>query len=153
MDYWRKLAIASNLILLIWFLLDMTGFSIGNSVLVTTAYREDGIFFCIYLIAFLLFIWKYGFWKYILIAWLALWFTTQFYFHWWVTLFGPWEDKMNFFSHTIKLIPSSQIYIPDLYHIVLHLLILVALIFTIVFVRKAEKIPPAVEETGVARER
>lgn len=137
MNNWKTYAIISNLILLIWFFLAMTGLSIGDSVLVTAAYREDGLFFGIYIVALLLFIWKYHVGKYILIGWLAMWFITQFYFHWWFTIFGPWEGKMNYFSDTIKLIPAITVYIPDLYHIILHLFILVALTFTTVFVRKS----------------
>ena len=44
--------------LLIWFFLDMTGLYFGENCLVTTSYKDDGIFFIIYFVIFLIFIFK-----------------------------------------------------------------------------------------------
>ena len=125
------MSLISNSVLLFWFFLDMTGVKLGEVTLVTRAYREDGIFFLIFAVS-IIFFWKWektG--KYILSGWLLLWFITQFISHWYFTIFGPWEEKINFFAETLKLIPTSERYIPDLYHVILHVLILLALILTI----------------------
>lgn len=124
----RKISIAINLFLLIWFSLDMIGVSISTHILVTRSYKDDGIFFFIFLVLFVLFILRDKLWNYILAAWLFMWFLTQFLSHWYYTIFGPAIGKMNYFANTIKLIRSSDVYIPDLYHIILHILILASLI-------------------------
>lgn len=124
----RKISIAINLCLLLWFFLDMIGVSINTHILVTRSYKDDGIFFFIFLVLFVLFILRGKVWNYILASWLFIWFLAQFSSHWYFTMFGPSIGKMNYFADTIKLIPSSDIYIPDLYHIILHILILASLI-------------------------
>ncbi|MCR1899259.1 hypothetical protein NSA47_09700 [Irregularibacter muris] len=131
----KKICFISNLCLLVWFFLDMIGVSIDNGILVTRSYREDGVFFLIFLFLFIGFIFKERLGKYLLSGWLFLWFFTQFLSHWYFTIFGPAQGKMNYFADTIKLIPSSTIYIPDFYHIVLHILILISLINMILYCR------------------
>ena len=37
--------IISQVVLLIWFFLDITGLYFGDKCLVTTSYKDDGIFF------------------------------------------------------------------------------------------------------------
>lgn len=127
----KKLVLIFNCVLLGWFFLDMIGVDFGKSILVTKSYKEDGIFFIIFLIAILWFVKNDKIGKYILSLWLSMWFLAQFFSHWYFTIFGPHAGKIQYFKGTVRLIPSDVIYIPDLYHIVLHLLILVALFFTI----------------------
>lgn len=89
---------------------------------------------------FLLFIFYEKVGKYLLMGWLFMWLLTQFFSHWYYTIFGPSEGKINYFADTIKLIPSSNTYIPDLYHIILHVLILVSLmcvLSNLIFSKKA----------------
>ena len=129
----KKICFVSNFCLLLWFLLDMVGMSINDHILVTRSYREDGIFFVIFLVLFIWYVLKDKIGKYFLAGWLFMWFLTQFLSHWYFTMFGPSQDKMNYFADTIKLIPASNIYIPDLYHIILHILILVSLINMIIY--------------------
>jgi hypothetical protein len=117
----------------------MIGVSLGGDLLVTRSYKEDGIYFIIFALALLSFLLKDRIGKYLLLIWLLIWFVTQFYSHWYVTIFGPWEGKRRFFAHTIKLIPSDNIYIPDLYHIVLHILILLSLGGVIAFLFQKRK--------------
>jgi len=124
----RILCFISNLFLLIWFFLDMIGISIDGKILVTSSYKSDGFFFIIFLAFFILFIFYEKAGKYLLTVWLFMWFLTQFFSHWYFTIFGPPEEKINYFANTIKLIPYTNTYIPDLYHIILHVLILVSLI-------------------------
>lgn len=127
----RNKALISNAILLAWFFLDMVGVGFGNNILVTRSYREDWMFFIIFLIVLLWFMKSDEVGKFVLPIWLLMWFSAQFFSHWYFTIFGPWEGKNKYFEETIKLIPSDILYIPDLYHIVLHLLILASLFFTV----------------------
>ncbi len=129
----KKICFISNLCLLFWFFLDMVGISISGHILVTRSYRDDGIFFLIFLILFIWYISKDKIGKYFLTGWLFMWFSAQFLSHWHFTIFGPAQGKINYFVGTIKLISSSNIYIPDLYHIILHILILISLINMIIY--------------------
>ena len=74
--------------------------------------------------------------KWRLFAVLPLWLVIRFFRHWYYTLFGATEEKLKeynaCFSNTLHIIPASETrLIPDLYHMILHLLILV--ILTIIF--------------------
>ena len=140
MDKNTQKAIIFNIPLLAWFFLDMIGFTVGNSELVSQSYKEDGIFLIVYLIALVSFIFFKGKWKLVLPIWLSIWFLIQMYCHWYFTIFGPWDGMNRYFVNTIKLFPQTERYVPDLYHIVLHILILLALVCTIKYVRKSNKI-------------
>ena len=52
----KNTCIAFQIILLVWFFLDMIGVYFGDKCLVTQSYKEDGLFFLIYLTAIILFI-------------------------------------------------------------------------------------------------
>ncbi len=78
----KKSVIISCFILLIWFFLDMTGLYFEDTYLVTQSFKDDWIFFVIYLVCFLIFIIKEKIGKYLLYAWLLMWFVTQFICHW-----------------------------------------------------------------------
>ena len=84
----KKIVVIFCSILLAWFFLDMTGLYFKNSYLVSQSFKDDWIFMTIYLIVFIFFIIKDKIGKYILDGWLALWFLTQFYFHWFFTITG-----------------------------------------------------------------
>lgn len=127
----KRGCIIANIVLLGWFFLDMAGLHFGELYLVTQSWREDGIFFVIFLISFFLFILKEKVGKYILTIWLGIWLIAQFLSHELFTIIGGGEEKIRYFEGLIKLINSDTIYIPDLYHIVLHVLILIALITTL----------------------
>lgn len=131
----KKVSIIANICLLLWFTLDMTGLYFGDKYLVMRSYADDGIFFVIYAAAFALFLFKDKIGKIILSIWLAMWFVTQFMSHWWFTIFGGGEGKIQYFDGAVKIIESNDIYIPDLYHIVLHILILAAFICTLLYRR------------------
>ena len=118
----------------------MVGVSFDGKFLVTRSWQEDGIFFLLYITSFMWFIFKAKSGKIILTAFLILWFSLQIYFHWCFTIFGPWEGEIRYFSNTIKLFRSDAIYIPDLYHIVLHFLILFALVSMVRYVRFMSKL-------------
>jgi hypothetical protein len=139
----KHICIITNIILLLWFFLDMIGMNIGNKILVSIAYKEDGIFFIIYLAVFICFIVKDSIGKYLLGAWLLLWFVAQFFSHWYFTIIGASEEKLRYFKDTIKLIYNTDRYIPDLYHIILHVLILLALVCLILYWIKSSHISKA----------
>ena len=66
--------------------------------------------------------------KWILLVELTLWLVAQFFSHEYFTIFGVSDRKLKgyneCFEGTVKLFPTSETrLIPDLYHIVLHLLI------------------------------
>lgn len=133
-----------QLILLLWYFWDMTGFYLGNNCLVSRSYKDDGIFFLIYLIVVILFIVKEQIGKWLAIVWLVMWFMIQFICHEWYTIFndgfmGTLEGKIKYFSGTIQWLQIEGRYIPDVYHTILHILILCALISTIVYPIKIKK--------------
>ncbi len=136
--------IIAQLILLLWFFPDMTGLRFGNKCLVSGAYKDDGIFFLIYLIVVILFIVKEQTGKWLVIVWISMWFVIQFLCHEWYTIFndgfmGTLERKIEYFSGTIQWLQIDGKYIPDVYHTILHILILCALISTIVYSIKIAK--------------
>ena len=54
----KRICIVFQIILLIWFFLDMIGVYFGNSFLVARSYQDDGVFFLIYSATVLLFVFK-----------------------------------------------------------------------------------------------
>ena len=73
--------------------------------------------------------------KWVLFVELGLWLIEQFFCHEYFTIFGSSSKKLRgyneCFDGTVKLFPVSETrLIPDLYHIVLHLLILADLVLT-----------------------
>lgn len=122
----------------------MTGVYFGENCLVTRSYKDDGIFFIIYLIAVLLFIIKENIGKWFVIIWSAIWFIIQFLCHEWYTIFnsgfmGTLQGKINYFSGTMQWLKIDGKYIPDIYHTVLHILILLVLVITSVYAFKNKK--------------
>lgn len=113
--------------------LDMVGVYFKESYLVTRSWREDGIFFLILLLALLIFAYKERIGKYILSIWLSIWFIAQFFNHEWYTIMGGGQGKIRYFEGAIKWVDSKSIYIPDVYHTILHILILISLITTLAY--------------------
>ena len=137
----KKTCIAFQIILLVWFFLDMIGVYFGDKCLVTQSYTEDGVFFLIYLTAIILFIIKDQIGKWIVAVWTSIWFVIQFLCHEWYTIFnggimGSLEGKIKYFSETVQWIKIEGKYIPDIYHTVLHILILLVIITTFMFIKK-----------------
>ena len=135
----KRYCIIANIVLLGWFFLDMVGLYFGEFYLVTRSWKEDGIFFLISLISLLLFIFKERVGKYILTIWLGIWLAIQFFSHELFTIIGGGEGKVRYFEGSIKLINSNILYIPDLYHIILHVLILIALVTTLIYSKALKK--------------
>lgn len=130
--------IITQMLLLLWFFLDMIGLNLGDKCLVTRSYKEDGIFFLIYLVAVILFVTKEKIGKWFVIGWMTMWFVIQFLCHEWYTIFndgfmGTLDGKIAYFSGTIQWLQIEGRYIPDVYHTILHILILCALTGTIIY--------------------
>ena len=137
----NKTCIAFQIILFVWFFLEMIGVYFGDKCLVTQSYKEDGLFFLIYLTAIILFIIKDKIGKWIVAVWTSIWFVIQFLCHEWYTIFndgimGSLEGKIKYFSETVQWIKIEGKYIPDIYHTVLHILLLLVIITTFMFIKK-----------------
>ena len=124
--------------LLIWFLGCTTTYRIGNHLLVEGMGTKSAEFIvlCLYSIGLVLYYFLQPVGKWFLAGLLVLWFVVQFFCHWYYTIFGASEKKLtgynDCFRDTIRLFPmSNQRLIPDLYHIILHILILVNIIFSL----------------------
>lgn len=140
----KRYCIITQTLLLLWFFLDMTGVYFSNSYLVTCSYKDDGLFFLIYLVAMILFVFKEKIGKWAVLVWTSLWFVIQFLCHEWYAIFskgvmGSLEDKIEYFSGAIKWIEIDGRYIPDVYHTILHILILAVVITTALYIRNSKK--------------
>lgn len=140
----KKSAIIINVVLLVWYFLSMVGLKIGNKYLVESAFKDEWIFMFIPTLTLLLFVFWRKAGKCVHLIWLTMWFVTQFLSHEWYTIFGSGfmgdtEGKISYFQDCIQLIDCQGRYVPDLYHIILHVLILLAIIGTIIAPNKLEK--------------
>ena len=75
--------------------------------------------------------------KWILLAILILWFIVEFFCHWYFTIFGASESKLKgyneCFHNTIRIFPMSETrLIPDLYHVIQHILILTNIVVCLI---------------------
>ena len=138
----KKMFLICQILLLIWFFLDMTGVYFKDSYLVTRSYIDDGLFFVIYLATVVLFLIKDKVGKWVVLGWSVIWFIAQFMSHEIVTITGNgYENKMHYFEGALKWLEIDGVYVPDVYHTVLHILILAVIItgFVYVFQRKSKK--------------
>ena len=136
--------IVVQIALLLWFFLDMTGLYFGDKCLVTRSYKEDGIFFIVYLITIIVFLIKENVGKWLVIGWTSMWLVIQFMCHEWYTIFGSGfmgtlEGKIEYFSGTIQWLQIDGKYIPDLYHTILHILILSVLTLTFIYAKRNKR--------------
>lgn len=118
--------------LLLWFFGCIRSYYIGKRILVEGMGIKSAefIMFCLYSIGLLCHYLLQPFGKWILFSVLTFWFIVQFFCHWFYTIFGAGRKKIqgynDCFRDTIRLFPMSEKrLIPDLYHIVLHILILI----------------------------
>ena len=120
----------------LWFLGCVTTWRFGKYLLVEGMGIRSAEFavLCLYSFGLVAYQWFQPAGKWILFGILLLWFIVQFMCHWYFTIFGASETKLKgyneCFRDAVRIFPMSDIrLIPDLYHIVLHLLILLNLIF------------------------
>ena len=119
----------------IWFLGCTTTYRIGKHLLVEGMGVKSAEFavLCLYSLALASFHCFRPAGKWILTGVLLLWFAVQFMCHWYFTIFGASERKLKgyneCFRDAVRIFPmSDKRLVPDLYHIVLHLLILLNII-------------------------
>ena len=124
-----------QLALWIWFLGCTTTYRIGKHMLVEGMGIKSAEFIvlCLYSIGLASYHFFLPVGKWILLAILLLWFTVQFFCHWYYTIFGASEKKLSGYNEcfrgTLRIFPTSEKrLVPDLYHIVLHILILANII-------------------------
>ena len=115
----------------IWFLGCTVTFRIGKYTLVEGMGVKSAEFgmLCLYSICLILCYLLPPAGKWILLSVLILWFVAEFFCHWYFTIFGASDRKLKgyneCFRDTVRIFPMSETrLIPDLYHIVQHLLIL-----------------------------
>ena len=125
------LTLFTQALLWLWFLGCTTKWKFGEVLLVEGMGIKSAEFamLCLYSIGLITYYFFQPEGKWILFVILALWFVVQFFCHWYFTIFGASERKLKgyneCFKGTARLIPiSEKRLIPDLYHIVLHILIL-----------------------------
>ena len=138
----KKMFLICQILLLIWFFLDMTGVYFKDSYLVTRSYIDDGLFFVIYLATVVLFLIKDKIGKWVVLGWSVIWFIAQFMSHEFVTITGNgYENKTHYFEGALKWLEIDGVYVPDVYHTVLHILILAVIVTGAVYVfqRKSKK--------------
>ena len=133
------IAIICQVVLWIWFLGCTITYKIGNKILVGGVGIKSAEFFmlCLYTLGVIAFHCFQPAGKWILFGILLLWFAVQFMCHWYFTIFGASEKKLQgyneCFRDSIRIIPASDTrLIPDLYHTVLHILILVNIILCLI---------------------
>jgi len=117
-------------LLWIWFLGCTISWRFGKVVLVNGDGVKSLVFVVLVLfsIGMVLYILFEPVGKWVLLSELALWLVVQFFCHEYFTIFGVSERKLTgynqCFEGTVKVFPVSETrLIPDLYHIVLHILL------------------------------
>ena len=127
--------ILTQAVLWIWFLGCTTTYRIGKHLLVDGMGIKSAefIMLCLYSIGLVSYHIFLSAGKWFLLTILLLWFIVQFLCHWYYTIFGASEKKLRgyneCFRDTIRIFPMSEVrLVPDLYHIILHLLILANII-------------------------
>ena len=125
------LTLILQLVLWIWFFGCITTYRIGKKLLVEGMGIKSAefIMLCLYSLGLTAYYLLVPAGRWILFGVLVFWFVVQFFCHWYYTLFGASEKKLagynDCFRDTVRLFPmSEERLVPDLYHIVLHLLIL-----------------------------
>ena len=130
------ITILIQIVLWIWFFGCITTYRIGKYLLVEGMGIKSAEFvmLCLYSIGLVSYHCFYPVGKWILFVILMLWFIVQFFCHWYYTIFGASDKKLKgyneCFRDTIRIFPMSEVrLVPDLYHIILHILILTNIIF------------------------
>ena len=129
------LRISALAVLWIWFLGCVVTYRAGDRLLVEGEGIRSAEFamLCVFSVGILAYIFLRPAGRWILLAILAFWFAVQFMCHWYYTIFGASEKKLRGYNEcfrgTVRLFPESgERIVPDLYHIVLHLLIMANII-------------------------
>lgn len=132
------LTILVEVLLFCWFFGCICTYKFGKYILVEGVGIKSAEFvmLCLFVIGVISF-WVFPFWgAWFLLGVLVFWLVVQFFCHWYYTFFGVSEKKLkgynDCFKNTVHIIPASETkLIPDLYHIILHLLIILNIGFVI----------------------
>ena len=115
----------------VWFLGCTVSYRLGKKFLVEGmgVKSAEFIMLCVYTAALVAYYCFRPAGKWILLGVLIFWLVVEFFCHWYFTIFGASEQKLkgynDCFRNTYRIFPMSETrLIPDLYHIVQHLLIL-----------------------------
>lgn len=129
------LTVIFQAILWLWFLGCVITWRFGKVLLVEGMgiRSAEFVMLCLYSAGLLSFYLYRPVGKWILFAVLLFWFIVQFFCHWYYTIFGASQKKLKgyneCFCNTVHLIPmSEERLIPDLYHMILHLLIVLNIV-------------------------
>ncbi|MBQ9885717.1 MAG: hypothetical protein IJM37_02470 [Lachnospiraceae bacterium] len=129
------ITIIFQIVLWIWFLGCTITYRVGKKLLVEGVELKSAEFvvLCLYTLGIIAFHCFQPLGKWILFGILILWFIVQFMCHWYFTIFGASERKLqgynDCFRDSVRIFPmSDKRLIPDLYHIVLHILILIDIV-------------------------
>ena len=129
------ITIIFQIVLWIWFLGCTITYRVGKKLLVEGVGLKSAEFvvLCLYTLGIIAFHCFQPLGKWILFGILILWFIVQFMCHWYFTFFGASERKLqgynDCFRDSVRIFPmSDKRLIPDLYHIVLHILILINIV-------------------------
>lgn len=128
----------AEILLILWFFGCICTYKVGKYVLVegVGVKSPEFVMLCLVGMGILLFRLFPFVGKWWLLAVLLAWFVIQFFCHWYYTIFGASEKKLKgyneCFQNTVHIIPACKTkLIPDLYHIILHLLILLNIVLVI----------------------
>lgn len=126
-------------ILWIWFFGCIRTYYMGKYLLVEGMGIKSAefIMLCLYSIGLISFHFLQPAGKWILLVILGFWFVVQFFCHWYYTILGASESKLqgynDCFRNTLHIFPiSEKRIVPDLYHMILHILILGNIVFCII---------------------
>ncbi len=127
----NKIGILCNILLILWYSLSLIGIPIGEKYLVEKA-PEEWIFLVIPVLTFTFSLVTKKAGEIVHLIWLIMWFITQFLSHEWYTLFGKGfmgqtDAKIEYFKNCIQIVEIPGRYVPDVYHVILHILIIVAI--------------------------
>jgi hypothetical protein len=128
-----------SILLLVWFFGCVISYKTKNRILVdgTGIKGIEFKWWLIFLACLLMFVFLEPVGKYLLPAFLLMWFLIQFRCHWYFTIFGASEKKLTgynrCFRDTIRIVQASdKRLIPDLYHTLMHLMILIILVLCVI---------------------
>lgn len=134
--------IIAQAVLWVWFIGCITTYRFGKILLVEGmgVRSAECVMLVLYALGLGAFHAYYPVGRWVLLAILLLWGAVQFRCHWYYTIFGASERKLqgynDCFRGTLRLFPMSETrLVPDLYHIILHLLILINIIATLIPVK------------------
>lgn len=127
-------------LLFIWFTLDITGLTVKEFNLVrgTGFFSVNGIWWGTFFILMLIYFLFDRRGHYLMIAFLSFWTIVQYFNHWHFKIFGEQVPQEKIKDNTIQLIPiSEKIVLPDIYHLILHGLMLITLVLLLIYMYKS----------------